>query len=58
VSQAMRALLNSGTPKSEIAVLVSKQPHLYAAPLMASLAVLRHTLPKFPEVDLRLDSGR
>jgi superfamily I DNA/RNA helicase len=41
VSRAIRDLMNSGTPRAEIAVLVSKQPHLYASPLMARLTELR-----------------
>jgi superfamily I DNA/RNA helicase len=41
VSRTIRELVNSGTPKSEIAVLVSKQTQLYAAPLMARLREIR-----------------
>jgi superfamily I DNA/RNA helicase len=37
VVQLIDQLLGGGTPHSEVAVLVSKQPHLYAAPLMAKL---------------------
>jgi superfamily I DNA/RNA helicase len=37
VARSIRDLVDSGTPRSEVAVLVSKQPHLYAAPLMQKL---------------------